>query len=405
MALIIQKYGGTSVGSLERIRNVAKRVVETHNAGHQVVVVVSAMAGETDRLVSLAKEISPEPPTREYDVLLSTGEQVTVALLSMAIQELKQKALSFVAHQIQITTTEIFSRAKIRSIAIDRIQDSLDEKNIVVVAGFQGVTPSGDITTLGRGGSDITAVALATALKADAVEYYKDVDGIFTANPSICSDAKLLKKISFEEMLELSHLGAKVLHPRSVELARQNNIPLIVRSSLNKKEGSSVVPEEEIMEYAVVSGIVSDNNQVKFSLKNIPDVPGILSEVFNTIAKEDINIDMIVQNTTVHNQLTELSFTSSTADLEVTRNVVTKIMDDVPGGEFTISDNLSKISIVGAGMKTHSGVAAKMFTILASEGVNIYMVNTSEIKVSTLIETKYSELAVRLLHDAFELGK
>jgi aspartate kinase len=404
MALIVQKYGGTSVGTIERIKNVAKRALSDHEKGNQVVVVVSAMAGETDRLVALAKEISPVPPTREYDVLLSTGEQVTTALLSMGIQELGHKATSFQGHQIQITTTEIFSRAKIKSVDINKVKKALETDQVVIVAGFQGVNPNGDITTLGRGGSDITAVALATALKADRVEYYKDVDGIFTANPTICPNAKKIDKISFEEMLELSHLGAKVLHPRSVELARQNSIPLIVRSSLNHNPGSQVVPEEEIMEHAIVSGIVVDSNQAKFALMNIPDVPGILASIFTKIAEEDINIDMIVQNASDGSKLTELSFTCSTQDIEPTKTVIEKLIQEFPGADYCINDNLSKLSIVGAGMKTHSGVASKMFSILAQEGINIFMVNTSEIKVSCLIEEKHSELAVRILHDRFQLG-
>ena len=405
MALIVQKYGGTSVGSIDLINTAAKRVLKSHEEGFQIVVVVSAMEGETDRLISLAKKITNNLPSREYDVLLSTGEQVTASLLAMAIEKLGHGAVSFMGHQVQINTSEMYSRAKIESIEITKVIDAINKDKIVIIPGFQGVRKDGDITTLGRGGSDITAVALAVALNAERVEFYKDVDGIFTANPAICPKARLIKKISAEEMLELAHLGAKVLHFRSVELARRNNIPLIVRSSLNYNSGSLVTPREEEMEEAIVTGIVYDKEQAKFSILNIPDVPDVLAKIFSTIAGEEVNIDMIVQNTLKRDKSIELSFTCYNHDLKLAQMAVEKIIEDIPGVEYLVENDLSKLSIVGAGMKAHSGVASKMFSALASEGIKVFMVNTSEIKISCLIETKYIELAVRILHDVFELEK
>lgn len=405
MALLVQKYGGTSVGTADRIRSVAKRILEDSKKGNRLVVVVSAMAGETNRLTELAKTFSPSPKGREFDVLLATGEQVTTALLAIAIEELGHKAISFLGHQVQITTTDSFSRAKIESVNIDKTVEALEQGYIVVVAGFQGVTKAGSITTLGRGGSDITAVALGAALKADSVEFYKDVDGIFTADPSICPDARLIPKISYEEMLEMSYLGAKVLHPRSVELARRNKIPLAVRSSLNFNPGSEVLTEEKTMEYAAVAGIVCDRDQAKITLTNIPDAPGILADIFTSIADNDINIDMIVQNTISKDKLTEVSFTCGSSDLTLAEKTAKKIISGFPGGTSSFLSGLTKLSIVGAGMRIHSGVASKMFTALAKDGINVYMVNTSDIKISCLIESRYSELAVRILHEVFELGK
>lgn len=405
MALIIQKYGGTSVGTIDRIRAVAGRVIRSASKGDKVVVVVSAMAGETNRLIDLGKTVSKKSEGREFDVLLASGEQVTTALLALAIEEQGRRAVSFLGHQVQITTSGAFSRARIESVNTDRTLDALKEGYIVVVAGFQGATREGSITTLGRGGSDITAVALGVALKADRVEFYKDVDGIFTADPSVCPDARMLPKVAYEEMLEMSYLGAKVLHPRCVEMARRNGLPLIVRSSLNFNPGTVVVPEEELMEYAAVAGIVCDKNQAKVSLINIPDKPGILAGIFTAVAEDEVNIDMIVEDTTGADRATSVSFTCGSADLAAAERAAKKITARYPGSSCAVRAGLNKLSIVGAGMRLHSGVASKMFTALAREGIGVYMVNTSDIKVSCLIEAKYAELAVRTLHDVFELGR
>ncbi|HCC49041.1 MAG TPA: aspartate kinase [Elusimicrobia bacterium] len=405
MALIIQKYGGTSVGNIDRVRSVARRVIQSAGRGNRVVAVVSAMAGETNRLIDLGKTVSKNSEGREFDVLLATGEQVTTALLALAIEDLGRKAVSFLGHQVQITTTGSFSRARIESVNADRTLKALNDGYIVVVAGFQGATREGSITTLGRGGSDITAVALGVALKADRVEFYKDVDGIFTADPSVCPDARLLPKVAYEEMLEMSYLGAKVLHPRCVELARRNKLPLIVRSSLNFNPGTEVVPEEDLMEYAAVAGIVCDKNQVKVSLTNIPDKPGILAGIFTAVAEADINIDMIVEDVSASGGATSVSFTCGSADLAAAEKAAKKLTAVYPGSGWAVKPGLNKLSIVGAGMRLHSGVASRMFTALAREGISVYMVNTSDIKVSCLIEAKYAELAVRTLHEVFELGK
>ncbi|OGR81628.1 MAG: aspartate kinase [Elusimicrobia bacterium GWC2_64_44] len=405
MALIIQKYGGTSVGNIDRVRSVARRVIQSAARGNRVVAVVSAMAGETNRLIDLGKTVSKNSEGREFDVLLATGEQVTTALLALAIEDQGRKAVSFLGHQVQITTTGSFSRARIESVNAERTRKALDDGYIVVVAGFQGATREGSITTLGRGGSDITAVALGVALKADRVEFYKDVDGIFTADPAVCPDARLLPRVAYEEMLEMSYLGAKVLHPRCVELARRNGLPLVVRSSLNFNPGTVVVPEEDLMEYAAVAGIVCDKNQVKVSLTGIPDKPGILAGIFTAVAEADINIDMIVEDVSSASGGTSVSFTCGSADLAAAEKVAKKLTAAFPGGAWGVKAGLNKLSIVGAGMRLHSGVASRMFTALAREGVGVYMVNTSDIKVSCLIEAKYAELAVRTLHEVFELSK
>lgn len=404
MALIIQKYGGTSVGTIERVRSVARRVIDSARGGDQVVVVVSAMAGETNRLIDLGKTVSRRAEGREFDVLLATGEQVTTALLALAIEDAGAKAVSFLGHQVQITTTGSFSRARIESVNTERTRKALAEGCIVVVAGFQGATRDGAITTLGRGGSDITAVALGVALKADRVEFYKDVDGIFTADPGVCPDARLLPRVAYEEMLEMSYLGAKVLHPRCVELARRNGLPLVVRSSLNFNPGTVVVPEEELMEYAAVAGIVCDKNQVKVSLTGLPDKPGVLAAIFKAVAEADINIDMIVEDVSA-GAASSVSFTCASGDQAAAGRVMKKLSADYPGSAWAARAGLVKLSIVGAGMRLHSGVASTMFTALAREGVGVYMVNTSDIKVSCLIEAKYAELAVRTLHDVFELAR
>lgn len=405
MALIIQKYGGTSVGSILRVRAVARRVIASARAGNRVVAVVSAMAGETNRLTALGRQVSSRSEGREFDVLLASGEQVTTALLALAIENAGRKAVSLLGHQVEITTSGSFSKARIRSVKTDRILAAFKKGNIVVVAGFQGATEEGAITTLGRGGSDITAVALGVALKADRVEFYKDVDGIFTADPGVCPDARMLPKVSYEEMLEMSYLGAKVLHPRSVELARRNNIPLVVRSSLNFNPGTQVVPEEELMEYAEVAGIVCDKKQVKVTLTGIQDRPGILASIFTSVAKAEVNIDMIVEDTKAVGGTTTVSFTCGSGDLTSAERTARKITADYPGSGYAVRSGLNKLSIVGAGMRLHSGVAARMFTALARNGISVYMVNTSDIKVSCLIAARHAELAVRTLHDVFGLAR
>jgi len=405
MAIIIQKYGGTSVGNIDRIRAVTRRVIQSASKENKVVVVVSAMAGETNRLIELGRTVSKRSEGREFDVLLATGEQVTTALLALAIEEQGRRAVSFLGHQVQITTSGAFSRARIESVNTDRTLKALGEGYIVVVAGFQGANSEGSITTLGRGGSDITAVALGVALKAGRVEFYKDVDGIFTADPSVCPDARMLPKVTYEEMLEMSYLGAKVLHPRCVEMARRNKLPLIVRSSLNFNTGTEVVTEEELMEYAAVAGIVCDKDQAKVSLINIPDKPGILAGIFTAVAEDEVNIDMIVEDTAGADRPASVSFTCAAADLAAAEKAARKITAKYPGSSCAVRSGLNKLSIVGAGMRLHSGVASRMFTALAAEDIGVCMVNTSDIKVSCLIEAKYSELAVRTLHEVFELGK
>ncbi|MDT8287590.1 MAG: aspartate kinase [Elusimicrobiales bacterium] len=405
MALIIQKYGGTSVGGIERIRAVAGRVIRAASRGDKMVVVVSAMAGETNRLTALGRSVSRKSAGREFDVLLATGEQVTSALLALAIEERGRPAVSLLGHQVQITTTGAFSRARIESVNTELTLGALRSGTIVVAAGFQGVTREGEITTLGRGGSDITAVALGVALKADRVEFYKDVDGIFTADPAVCPDARKLPKVAYEEMLEMSYLGAKVLHPRCVEMARRNGLPLVVRSSLNFNPGTEVVPEEELMEYAAVSGIVCDKDQAKVSLAGVPDRPGILAGIFRTIAGDEVNIDMIVEDAAGDGRPASVSFTCASADLPAAKKAAGKITARYPGSSCAVRAGLVKLSIVGAGMRLHSGVASRMFTALAREGISVYMVNTSDIKVSCLIAAAHARTAVRTLHGVFELGK
>ncbi len=405
MALIVQKFGGTSVGTIERIENVANKVIKEVKNGNQVIVVVSAMAGETDRLINLAKKIDEIPFEREMDVLVSTGEQVSIALLAMTLIKMGYKAKSFLGFQVPIYTDGIFTKARITEIKSDNIKKALNEGYIVVVAGFQGIDKDGNITTLGRGGSDTTAVAIAAALNADRCDIYTDVDGVYTTDPNICKKAKKLKKISYEEMLEYASMGAKVLHLRSVEFAQKYNIKLQVRSSFKDEEGTIVCKEEEIMEQPIVTGIAYDKNQAKISIIKVPDKPGIAAKIFGKIADENISVDMIVQNISEDGQSTDLTFTVAKNDFKKAIELVKEIAKEI-GAENVIGDeNISKISIIGVGMRSHSGVAAKMFEALANENINIQMISTSEIKVSCVIEEKYTELAVRVLHDAFNLEK
>jgi aspartate kinase len=404
MALIVQKYGGTSVGSVERIGNVARRVAQTREAGYEVVVVVSAMSGETDRLIRLAQQVSRTPDEREMDMLLSTGERVTIALMAMALQDLGCRARSFTGRQVGIITDSAHTNARIERITAERLQESLGQGIIPVVAGFQGIDEKSDVTTLGRGGSDTTAVALAAALKADLCDIYTDVDGVYTADPSIVPGARKLSRVSYEEMLELASLGAKVLQTRSVEFAMKYNVPVRVRSSFNDNEGTLVTKEDDEMEQVVVSGVTYDKNQAKLTLIGVPDRPGIASKIFGAVAAENIIVDMIIQNVS-QGGMTDISFTVPKGDSRKAMGIISKIRDEIGAADLQLTENIAKVSIVGVGMRSHSGVAAKMFSTLASEGINIMMISTSEIKISCVIDSKYAELAIRSLHEAFGLAR
>lgn len=404
MALVVQKYGGTSVGDLDRIRHVARRVAQCVKQGDALVVVLSAMTGETDRLTQMARKITAQPSQREMDMLLSTGERVTIALLSMALQELGLSAQSFTGRQVGILTDDVHTRARIRSIDAERLKEALSRGVIPVVAGFQGINHRSDVTTLGRGGSDTTAVALAAALKADLCEIYTDVDGVYTTDPNIVSEAKQIQKISYEEMLEMASLGAKVLQTRSVEFAMKYRVPVCVRSSFTTQEGTLVTEEDNEMEQEIVSGITYDKNQAKVTLVGVPDRPGVASTIFEAIAKENINVDMIIQNVGQAG-LTDLSFTIPQTDAVQAKAVLNGLAKEVGLAEVLLAEQITKVSIVGVGMRSHTGVAAKTFSSLAREGINIMMISTSEIKISCVIEAKYTELAVRTLHTAFELGE
>lgn len=402
MALIVQKYGGTSVGDLDRIRNVARRCIAARKAGHDVVVVVSAMSGETNRLLAMTTQINPRPEEREQDVVAATGEQVTVGLLSLAIQAHQEKAVSLLGHQVPIVTDSTFSKARIKRIDPERIHKALAEGRIVVVAGFQGVDEQGNLTTLGRGGSDTTAVAVAAALKADACEIYTDVDGVYTTDPNVCSAARKLDKISYEEMLELASLGAKVLQIRSVEYAMKYKVPLWVKSSFTDDPGTLVCEEDKSMEDVLVSGIAYDRNEAKIAIRAVPDIPGVAARFFGALDEKAIVVDLIVQNVSKDGK-TDLTFTVAKVDLAKAREVVEQVARSVEAEGVETDDQVAKISVVGVGMRNHSGVAAKMFKVLSAEGINIQAISTSEIKVSCLIHAKYTELAVRALHTAFGL--
>ena len=404
MALIVQKYGGTSVGTIERIRNVARRAIKTKEQGHSVIVVVSAMAGETDRLIGLAQQITDLPDEREYDVLVSTGEQVSVALLAITLHSMGNSAVSFLGHQIKIQTDSAFSKARILNIDSERVMNSLNQGNIVIVAGFQGVDEDNNITTLGRGGSDTTAVAVAAALNADVCEIYTDVDGVYTTDPNICSDARKLEKISYDEMLEMASLGAKVLQIRSVELAKKYNVSIHVRSSLSDNTGTIVTKEDEEMEKVMVSGVTYNQNEAKITILRVPDKPGVASKIFTPITEANINVDMIIQNTSTDGYA-DLTFTVPKADFKKALGIVQKTAKELNAVDVLSDPNIAKVSIVGAGMRSHAGVASKMFTVLANVGVNIMMISTSEIKISCVIDAKFTELAVRVLHETFELSK
>ena len=404
MALVVQKYGGSSVGDIERIRKVAQRVIEAKKEGNQVVVIVSAMAGETDRLIGLAHQVTEMPNEREYDVLVSTGEQVAVALIAMALESQGHPARSFLGAQIRITTDGVFTKARILGVETERILEELEKGTIAVIAGFQGIDGEGNITTLGRGGSDTTAVAIAAALKADYCEIYTDVEGVYTTNPAICPEARKLSRVSYEEMLEMASLGAKVLQSRSVEFAMKHRVPIHVRSSFSKENGTWVLKEDEKMEDVVVSGVTCDKGEAKVTIIRVPDKPGVASRIFSTVSEANIIVDMIIQNVSAEGY-TDVTFTIPQSDLNKTLEVVGKVSQEIDAGEVSSDSNIAKVSVVGVGMRSHSGVAARAFSALAREGINIMMISTSEIKLSCVIEAKYAELAVRVLHEAFELGK
>ncbi|MBS0013241.1 MAG: aspartate kinase [Desulfobacterales bacterium] len=402
MALIVQKYGGTSVGDLDRIRNVAKRVARTRDAGNNVVVILSAMSGVTDQLISMAGNICGTPDCREMDVLLATGEQTTVSLMAMTLQALGYQARSMLGYQAEILTDSSYNRARIQEIGARRIKELLSGGNIVVVAGFQGVDAQGDITTLGRGGSDTSAVAVAAALKADQCEIYTDVDGIYTADPNICAKARKLSRISYDEMLEMASLGAKVLQIRSVEFAKKYNVPLHVRSSFNEEEGTMVVHEDANMEKVVVSGVTHNKNEARITLRKVPDKPGIASKILAPVAEAGIGVDMIIQNTRL-SHMTDLTFTVPKSDFAAAMEIEKKVAEEIGAEEVLGDENIAKVSVIGVGMRSHSGVASKMFATLSAENINILMISTSEIRISCVIEEKYTELAVRALHTAFDL--
>jgi len=405
MALVVQKYGGTSVGDVERIRNVARRVFDAKNRGNEVVVVVSAMAGETDNLIRLAQQVAPSPDEREMDVLISTGEQVSIALLTIALKAMGADSKSYLGFQIKIATDSAFGKARITGIDSEKMLNDLKSGRIVVVAGFQGVDELANITTLGRGGSDTTAVAIAAALKADSCEIYTDVDGVYTTDPNICSKARKLSKISYDEMLEMTSLGSKVLQIRSVEFAKKYNVPIHVRSSFNDNPGTIVCKEDEEMERVVVSGVTYNKNEARIEIMRVPDVPGIAAKIFKPIANANIVVDMIIQTSSTEKGCADVAFTVLKTDFAKTLQIVKETMKEFGGKEVKSNEDIAKVSIVGVGMRSHSNVATQMFSALAKEGINIQMISTSEIKISCIIDSKYTELAVRALHDAFELDK
>jgi len=401
--LLVQKYGGTSVGSIDRIKQVAAKIAAARAAGHELVVVVSAMAGETNRLLALAHDISEIPDERERDVLLASGEQVSVALLTLALKESGQPARSFLGHQVRIATDNAYGKARILSIDSTKILRSLKAGEVVVIAGFQGVDEDDNITTLGRGGSDTSAVALAAFLSAQACEIYTDVEGVFTADPSICPEARKLARISYDEMIELASTGAKILEIRSVEFAKNFSVPVHVRSSFSELEGTWLVNEEESMNNVLVSGVACDRNEAKITLLRVPDRPGLAAQIFGPIAEAHIVVDMIIQNASADGT-TDLTFTVPKADHKKALAIVERTLPAVNAQGVRVDTDMAKISVVGVGMRTHAGVAAKMFEVLAREGINIEMISTSEIKISVVVDAKYTELAVRVLHEAF-IGK
>ncbi len=404
MALIVQKFGGTSVANIEKIKNVAEKVIKVKQAGHQVVVVLSAMAGETDRLINLAHSATDLPDEREYDSLISTGEQVTVTLLAIVLNAMGCKARSFLGFQVKILTDQAYKKARISLIDTENIKKELKKGTAIVIAGFQGVDKDNNITTLGRGGSDTSAVALAAALRADQCDIYTDVDGVYTTDPNVCNKARRLEKISYDEMLEMAMMGAKVLQPRSVEMAKKYNVPVYVKSTFSDKGGTLVTREDKDMEREIISGVTYDRDQVKITVVHVPDQPGVAASLFSPLSDKNIFVDMIIQNASSEGY-TDLTFTVSKKDLKEAQKIVESTAKKVGAKKIEVDDQVAKISIIGVGMTSHSGVAAKMFKTLAAEGVNIMMISTSEIKISCIIQRKYMELAVSVLHDAFGLDK
>ena len=402
--LVVQKYGGTSVADLDRIRNVAERVVTYRERGDRMVIVVSAMSGETDRLLNLCHAINRFPDERECDVLISTGEQVVSALLAITLKTMGHDAVSMQGHQVRIVTDSAFTKARISSVEKERLLSELDEGKVVVVPGFQGVDESGNITTLGRGGSDTTAVALAAALNADLCEIYTDVDGVYTTDPNICEKARRLNTISYDEMLEMASLGAKVLQIRSVELAKKYNVPLLVKSSFGEGPGTLVCKEDEdmTMEKVVIAGVTYNKNEAKVTVSKVPDKPGMASRIFTALSDANIVVDVIVQNVS-KGSFTDITFTVGKADAKKAMKIMEERLQEVGAGTVVLDENIAKVSIVGSGMMSHAGIASKMFSVLAAEGINIEAITTSEIKISCVIEAKYGELAVHALHAAFEL--
>jgi aspartate kinase len=404
MALVVQKYGGTSVGTIEKIRNVARRVARTYDEGNDMVVVVSAMAGETNKLVALAEEMCEFPSEREYDVLVAAGEQVSIALLSMALQSMGYKAKSYLGWQIPIYTDNSSSKARIEEIQETNIREDLHNGTIVIVAGFQGIDRDNNITTLGRGGSDTSAVAVAAALKADVCEILTDVDGVYTTDPRIVPEASKMEKISYDEMLEMASLGSKVLQLRSVEFAKKYDVVVHVRSSLNDNPGTLVTKEDADMETVLVSGIAYNKDEAKIAVMRVPDKPGVAAQLFSPLSAANIMVDMIIQNVS-HEGFTDLTFTVPRGDFKKALKIVEETATRIGAAGVQTNESIAKVSIIGVGMRSHSGIASKMFETLSAEGVNIQMISTSEIKVSCVIDDKYTELAVRVLHEAFGLDK
>ncbi|MGO9147756.1 MAG: aspartate kinase [Desulfomonilia bacterium] len=405
MGIIIQKYGGTSVGTLEKIKFVADKVARRYREGNDIAVVVSAMSGETDKLIRLAKELSPSPDPREMDVIVSTGEQVSIGLLAMALKDLGVPARSLLGFQLGIKTDNDFMKARILDIDVRALKKAFEAKEVAVVAGFQGVTDNLDITTLGRGGSDTSAVALAAVLGAELCEIYTDVDGVYTCDPNICDKARRLEKISYDEMLEMASLGAKVLQTRSVEFAKKYNVPILVKSSFTDKGGTLTTLEDDEMEKEVVSGITYDKNEAKITILGVQDKPGVAAKIFSPLAGKNINVDMIIQNVSADGKLADMSFTVTKTDYDKAIAIVKQLVSDIGARDVVGDPSIAKLSIVGVGMRSHAGVASKMFQALSDVGINIQMISTSEIKISCVIDEKFIELGVRVLHEAFELDK
>jgi aspartate kinase len=404
MGLVVQKFGGTSVANIEKIKNVATKAIREKKAGHDVIVVLSAMSGETDRLINLAHSAADTPDEREYDSLISTGEQVTITLLSIVLNAMGYRSRSFLGFQVKILTDNAYKKARISLIDTDVIKRELKKGTIVVVAGFQGVDEENNITTLGRGGSDTSAVALAAALNAERCDIFTDVDGVYTTDPNICAKARRLEKISYDEMLEMAMTGAKVLQPRSVEMAKKYDVPVYVKSTFTDEGGTLVTKEDKEMEKEVLSGVTYDRDQAKITVVHIPDKPGIAASLFTPLSERNISVDMIIQNVSAQG-FTDITFTVSKKDMKEAQKIVEATAKDIAAKKVEVDDDVAKISVIGVGMVSHSGVAAKMFKTLADESINIMMISTSEIKISCIIQRKYTELAVMVLHDAFHLEK